>query len=242
VEVTGDGAVLRGLSFQCDINVTASYVTISDDRIVVTGNRFGISLRHTHDVTITNSDIYSPHAGMGRLMVGIKDIYADSTGTSIVRDNIWHTATAIHLESGLVADNYIHSPGYEPGDHINGLSSNGGVTRTLTVQHNTIYIDRKQTDAIGLFEDFGVQANRDITGNLLAGGGYAIYAGGRTGGPAPYNIHITGNVISRRYYLRGGYYGPVAYFPGRGRGNRWRGNILSGVSGHRVTVVVPRVR
>ncbi len=31
-----------------------------------------------------------------------------------------------------------------------------------------------QTDAIGLFEDFGVQANRIIRGNLLAGGSYTL--------------------------------------------------------------------
>jgi hypothetical protein len=232
VEIYGNGAVLSGLSFHCNVNVAASYVTISDDQIVLTGNRFGISLRHTHNVTIEDTSIYSPYVGAGRLMTGIKDIYGDSAGTRILRVNIWHTATAIHLESGIVADNYIHSPGYMPGDHVNGLSSNGGGRAPLTVQHNTIFIDRKQTDTIGLFEDFGVQANREITGNLLAGGAYAIYAGGRTGGPAPYNIRITGNVISRIYYPHGGYYGPVAYFPRKGHGNRWSGNIWSGETRH----------
>ena len=42
----------------------------------------------------------------------------------------------------------------------------GGVTTLLTITHNTIYIDRSQTDAIGLFDDFGVQANRTITSKL----------------------------------------------------------------------------
>lgn len=238
VQVFGNGAVLTGLSFHCNVNITASDVTISYDRIAVTGSNFGVSLRHTHDVTIENSDIYSPDATVGRLMAGIKDIYGDSSGTRVLRDNIWHTATAIRIESGLVQDNYIHSPGYVHGDHLNGVSSNGGVTALLTVRHNTIYIDHNQTDAIGLFEDFGVQANRDITGNLLAGGGYTIYGGAKAGGPAPYNIRITGNLISRRYYPRGGYYGPVARLPGRGHGNTWSGNRWLAGTGHRVAAAV----
>jgi hypothetical protein len=240
VEVYGNGAVLSGLSFHCNVNVGASYVTISDDRIVLTGNRFGISLRHTQNVTIEDTSIYSPYAGTGRLMIGIKDIFGDSRDTRILRNDIWHTSTAIRLESGLVEDNYIHSPGYVPGDHVNGLSSNGGVKVPLIVQHNTIFIDHKQTDAIGLFEDFGVQANRDITGNLLAGGGYTIYAGGSSRGPAPYNIRVTGNVISRIFYPRGGYYGPAAHFPRSGHGNNWSGNTWAGKSGHLPAPVILR--
>ena len=83
--------------------------------------------------------------------------------------------TGVRLETGLVEDNYIHEPGYIAGDHTNGVMSNGGVTRLLIVNHNTILIDRGQTDAVGLFEDYGVQQNRRITDNLLAGGSYAIY-------------------------------------------------------------------
>ena len=56
--------------------------------------------------------------------------------------------TGVQLESGLVADNYIHNTGYLPGDHVNGVTSNGGVTTLLTITHNTIFIDRAQTDAI----------------------------------------------------------------------------------------------
>jgi hypothetical protein len=238
VQVFGHGAVLTRLKLHCGINITGSHVTISDDRIVATGRSFGISLRHAHAVTIERSDIYSRHAGRGRLMTGIKDIYGDSTGTRILANHIWHAATAIHLESGLVRGNYIHSPGYVHGDHVNGLSSNGGVKSALTVSHNTIFIDRRQTDAIGLFEDFGVQANRRITGNLLAGGGYTIYGGSKPGGPAPRNIQITGNQISRRFYPRGGYYGPVCRFPVTGRGNTWAHNDWSGTTSRIVATIV----
>lgn len=227
VEVDGNGAVLQGLSIPYDVDVTASDVTIKNDAIEDTGNGFGVSLRHTHNVTIEHSDIYGGNAGSQRLMVGIKDIYGDCTGTQILGNNIWYTGTGIQVYSGLIQDNYIHNMGYISGDHINGITSNGG-TQQLTIKHNTILVDHDQTDAIGLFEDFGVEANVLITDNLLAGGGYTIYGGQNTGGPATYNIVITNNQISTMYYPQGGYFGPGAAFSSGGRGNVWSGNVFTG--------------
>jgi hypothetical protein len=227
VEVDGNGAVLSGLYIPCNVNVTASNVIIEDDAIVVSGQQAGVSLRHTSTVTIEDSDIYSPYAGADRLMTGIKDVYGDSTGLQILGDNIWHTATGVQVESGLIQNSYIHDPGYRSGDHTNGITSNGGRTALLTVRHNTIFIDRSQTDAIGLFEDFGVQANRVITNNLLAGGGYTIYAGQNPGQQTAYNIQITNNQISQIYYPDGGYYGHVDLFNPDGSGNLWAGNSWS---------------
>lgn len=239
VRVVGNGAVLQGLYIPYNVSVTASRVTIRDDRIVVSGNRFGVSLHHTHRVTIENTDIYSPYAGRNRLMVGIKDIYGNSTGLSILRDDIWHTATGVQVESGLVAGCYIHAMGYRPGDHVNGITSNGGNTALLVIRGNTVFNHRIQTDAISLFEDFGVQANRIISGNLLAGGGYTIYGGQKPGGPAEYNIRITGNLFSRVYYPRGGFHGQVAYFSRTGRKDRWTGNGWSGNATEKLAGLIP---
>jgi hypothetical protein len=130
------------------------------------------------------------------------------------------------MEQGTISGNYIHSMGYLAGDHVNGITSNGGTTTgTLTIQHNTILNQLNQTDAIGLFADFGVQANRIITGNLIAGGGYPFYGGLKTGQPTPYNIQFTGNRISTQLFPHGGYWGPVAAFATTGQGNTWSGNV-----------------
>ena len=107
------------------------------------------------------------------------------------------------------------------------MTSNGG-TSQLTVNHNTVFNSLGQTDAVSLFEDFGVQANRTITNNLLAGGGYAIYGGQNNGGPATSNIVITGNRISTLYFKQGGAFGPVANFNSSGVGNIWQNNIWDG--------------
>ena len=56
VDVTGEGAVLSGLSIRCNVNISAAKVTITDDR-VVTGGSFGISLRNAAVVTIDHSTI-----------------------------------------------------------------------------------------------------------------------------------------------------------------------------------------
>ena len=63
VEVNGNGTVLQGLSIPYDVDVTASDVTIKDVGITVTGNGFGVSLRHTRNVTVEDSDIYGGECG-----------------------------------------------------------------------------------------------------------------------------------------------------------------------------------
>ena len=225
VEVNGNGAVLSGLSIPYNLDISASNVTIKDDKVVTGGaNAFGISLRHTSNVTIEDTTITGLNTGTGRVMTGIKDVYADSTGITVLRDNISEAETGVQLEAGTVENNYIHSTGFIAGDHVNGVTSNGGGSGLLTIQHNTILIDRGQTDAVGLFEDFGVQQNRVINDNLLAGGGYSLYGGQNPGGLPTSNITVTNNVFSTIYYPTGGAFGPAVYFNSSGTGDTWSGN------------------
>jgi len=225
VEVDGNGADLKGLNIPYNLDITASNVTIQDDMIVNGGpNAFGISVRHTSNVTIEDSTISGLNTGTGRVATGVKDIYADSTGLTVLRDNISEFETGVQLEAGTVQNCYIHNAGFIAGDHTNGITSNGGGTGLLTVQHNTILIKRSQTDAVGLFEDFGVQQNRVITDNLLAGGSYSLYGGANPGGTATSNITVTNNVFSTIYYPKGGAFGPITYFNSGGTGNNWSAN------------------
>ncbi|HUC58428.1 MAG TPA: hypothetical protein VMA95_13575, partial [Streptosporangiaceae bacterium] len=81
-----------------------------------------------------------------------------------------------------------------------------------------------------LFEDFSGQANRTITNNLLAGGGYSIYAGATNEATygVPTNIVVTGNKFATQYYANAGQYGPAAYYDAAGTGNTWSGNTWDG--------------
>jgi len=225
VEVFGNGATLSDLYIPYNVDVSASGVTIDDVKVATSGTgSFGISLRHTSDVTIENSDIYSP-AGDDRLQYGIDDVYADSANTVIKDDQIHDTADGIQINEGDVAGNYIYDMKADSRDHVDGLLSTSGSTpaNPLTISGNTILNPVDQTSDIALYQDFGPQGNATVKNNLLAGGGYSIYAG--DSGPAtPTNIVITGNRFSPRYYPTGGAYGPVAY-AATGTGDVWSGNI-----------------
>lgn len=229
VDVTGNGAVLSGLSIHCDLNISAPHVTINDDHVVSSGT-FAVSLRHTAGVTIENSTISGTNATTGRVNSAISDVYGDSTAMMIKNNNISDFRSAVQLNAGTVTGNYIHDPGYIKGDHTNGVISNGG-TAQLTITHNTILNPLDQTDAITLDTDQtpGPVSNKTIENNLLAGGDYPIY-GGTAFSHTTTNILIENNRFGQIYYPRGGQFGPATYFDSRGKGNVWSGNtwIASG--------------
>ncbi len=223
LEASTNGAVVEHLAVSGPIDVSANNVTVRNNVILVSGETWGVALRHTTNATISHNTIGA--VGLTpRLLVGIKDIYGDANGTTVTGNDIAGTSTGVQMGSGVIRDNYIHDLGMVSGDHLNGITSNGSSQR-LVIEHNTVLNPHNQTDAIGLFQDFGVEADRLITGNLLAGGGYTIYAGDNRRFGVTHDIQVTDNRISRLYYPTGGYYGPVADFDSQGVGNTWSGNI-----------------
>jgi hypothetical protein len=220
VTLSQDGEVLENAIVTGSIDIQADNVVVRNVRITVSGESWAIALRHARNATISNCEI-TPSSS--RLMVGIVDLYGDGAGTTVRGCEIVNTSTGIQIGQGLIEDNYIHDMGYKSGDHINGTTSNGS-TSPLTIRHNTIFNQFDQTDAVSLFQDFGLEANRTITDNLLAGGGYTIYGGEGDRGTT-YNIKITNNRIARLFFPRGGYWGPVAHFETSGSGNVWSGNV-----------------
>ncbi len=228
VAVTGSNTVLSGLYIHCNLDITGSHVIVKDDR-VVTGGDLGISLRHTVGVTIENSTISGLNKGFGRVGSAIDDTDGDSTGLLIKANDISAFKSAVQVTTGLVTGNYIHDPGYIPGDHTNGVIANGG-TGQLTIIHNTILNSLSQTDAITLdtLQTPGPVANKIIEDNLLAGGGYPIY-GGNAFGHRTYHIVIKDNRFAQAFYPRSGQFGPIAYFTPRSPGNVWTGNVWDGL-------------
>jgi hypothetical protein len=235
VEVTGNGASLTGLYIPMNLDITASNVTINNVQVVTSGaSSFGISLRHTANVTIENSTISGVNATTGRVGNAIDDIYGDSTAMTIKNNNIANWRTAVQVSSGLVTGNYIHAPGYMAGDHVNGIYDTGS-TQALTISGNTIFNSMNQTDDITLEASASGQtiANKTITGNLLAGGGYSIY-GGDSLGNATSNITVRNNRFSTLYYPSSGAFGPVAYYNATDPGNAWTANT-SDTTGNTIT-------
>jgi hypothetical protein len=116
---------------------------------VTTGGNFGISLTHTAGVTIANSTVSGQNSTTGRVSYAVDDVYGDSTGMTITANNISAFRTAVQISTGLADGNYIHDPGFAPGDHTNGFYVGGGA-QPLTIQNNTIFDSLGQTDAINL--------------------------------------------------------------------------------------------
>ena len=224
VIVSGKGAVLSGLYIPYTLQIQASNVTVKNVQ-VVTNASFGISLKHTANVTIENSTISGQNSTSGHVGSAIDDVYSDSTGTVIKDNNIRYFKTAVQISGGLVDSNYIHDPGYVAGDHTNGVYVGGG-TQPLTIQNNTILNSLPQTDAINLDSaSSGVPvANKTVKDNLLAGGSYTLY-GGTAPGNTTSNIVIQGNRFGQLYFPKSGQYGPAAYFDHTGKGNVWSGNF-----------------
>jgi hypothetical protein len=224
VIVTGNGAVLSGLSIPYPVEIDASNVTLNDVQ-VLTGGAFAIDLRHTTGVTIENSVISGTNATTGRVDSAIDDVYGDSTAMTIKDNNISQFRTAMQVSAGLVQGNYIHNPGYITGDHTNGIVTNGG-TESMTINDNTVFISLGQTDAISLDAATAgaTVSNKTIENNFLAGGGYSIYGGDGQSNPTA-KIVITGNRFGQQYYAKGGQFGAVAYYDPTGSGNTWTANI-----------------
>jgi hypothetical protein len=224
VVIDGDGAVFSGYQVNATIDVKADDVVIDNVRVLVGGDTFGIALRHANRTVIMDSEIGSPNVS-NRLYAGIKDIYADSKGTRVIRNEIFHTQLGINLYQGIIRDNYIHSMGFWAGDHTNGIMANQCIGR-IVIRHNTVFQQLGQTSAIGLYEDFGSRMHdATVENNLVAGGGYSIYGGSQPGGPLPYNVKIINNRFSKKFWSKGGYWGPVAAFDSHLPGNEWTGNV-----------------
>jgi len=216
------GAVLENVTTNLSIEVQANNVTVRNVRSSASGETWAIALRHASGAVISNVEILPPSSAT-RLMVGIKDVYGDAKSTQVLRSEITRTSTGVQMGGGLIEGNYIHDMGLVSGDHINGVTSNGSTTQ-LTIRNNTILNQFSQTDAISFFQDFGVEANRTVSGNLIAGGGYTLYGGEGTHGQTS-NIVVVNNRFARLYFPNGGYYGPAAHFEAGAPGNVWSGNI-----------------
>jgi Right handed beta helix region len=220
--VTGNGAVLNDLSITGNLNVQATNVTLSNDKIITSGT-YGVSLRHASGTTITNSDIGGQNATTGRVNYAIDDIYGDSTRLVIKDDAITDWRVGINADTGQITGNYIHDPGFLAGDHTDGIYDAEGTTQ-LTISDNTILNSLDQACAIMLQSAAGVPvSNMTVTGNLLGGGGYVIYAGGAQNDST--KIKITNNRFSQQYYSLSGQYGPDAQYQATGAGNTWTGNV-----------------
>ncbi|MEV8509132.1 hypothetical protein AB0368_30445 [Actinoplanes sp. NPDC051475] len=225
------GTVIDRADIRGEISVEANDVTIKNSRVVNAGNWGIVQRPEVKGLVVKDSEIRGN--GKERLQYAILNL--GSGDISILRNDISQVSDALSTNVGLIEGNYLHDPVYFDGDHTDMIQSNSGppAGQRLVIRRNTVVNTLEQTAAIALFQDFGVQHDATIEHNLLAGGGYALYAGSGMKGTS-YNIRVIGNVFSREVFPKSGQYGAVAYWDKAGNGNVWQDNVWAG-TGRAVT-------
>lgn len=146
------------------------------------------------------------------------------------------------LGPGLIQGNYSLLGATMRGDHNENVETDG--TNNLTFDHNTFLNPNGQTAALAIFTEFGSNKNLTFTNNLLAGGGYTVYAGdGKSdndGNPArAQNVSFINNVFWKKYFPNVGNFGPGrAYNPAGG--GQWTNNVYMNADGTLTTTQVPQ--
>ncbi|MEU6864691.1 hypothetical protein ABZ924_15640 [Streptomyces sp. NPDC046876] len=234
MSVKTDGTVIRGWDIKGSLDVYANDVTVIDSRITST-NWWGINLRPGYSGLKVLHTTITAVPGKGPDNGGVN--YAVSNmGTSSIEVgwcDISVFGNALSMGQGDLHDNYVHdivafrNQGGE-WQHTDAVISGGGNKGRLSVRHNTLLnpvrVDQGATAAIGLFADTGTVSSVTVDRNWLAGGAYALYAGG----PGATNIQITDNVFSTEYHAAAGAYGHATAWNAGGAGNVWRGNRTTG--------------
>ncbi len=227
--ISGNSVTFQNYSVPGQMFVNGTNCTVKNCKVVASAfNGNGITVGGA-GYLIDHCTVQGTNDTTSGLDAGIKGQGGNNVSGTIQWCNIFNSRSGIQDTAGLVDSNYIHQLRHASGDHINGLTRNGG-TQALKIRHNTIICAFNQTDCVGIFGDFGQEGNDTIggtnpgDGNLLAGGGYSIYGGNSAPGGNPINVKIQNNRISDLVWPNGGFWGWLAA-TGTGNGNVVSGNI-----------------
>lgn len=232
-EVKKNGEVISGWDLTGSLDVYADNVTIVDSRID-SSNWWAVNLRAGHTgLRILHSMLTgTPGAGPDN---GGEDYAVSNMGAGDIEvgwDDVSVFTNALSMGNGYIHDDYVHgmvpfinrSGGYA---HMDAVISDGNDTLGLLIKHNTLIdaapLGKGPTSAIGLLPNMGPVQDTTVEDNWLAGGSYALYAGG----PQASNVVVTGNVFSTEVAKFSGYYGVVADWNAAGKGNVWSNNRYS---------------
>lgn len=228
ITVTTAGTVIADKLVTGCITVKASNVTIKDTK-VVGGNGCGALI----DTGDTSTGVYTG--------IMVEDVELDGQNSGVqrgiayqgftcLRCNIHGVMQGVVMNKDItVQDSYIHDPNYSTSTHKEAILSNGG--SGFVIKHNNLDYNQSSTvsAALSLFGDFSPISNVSITGNLLNGGGYCLYAGSVAGKayPVASNVVVTNNTFGQARNGRCGSYGAAIDWAS-GSGDEWSGNVWQG--------------
>lgn len=217
--IRNNGTVIDGKQINGQLTVSAANVTIKNSRIT-SSSTYGI-LAWGKNLTVVDSTV-NGKAGMvsiaGYSDQGGGDIHLTRVDASGAPDLV-----RMGSDGSTVQDSYFHDvcgPATCKGAHNDTVGLLPG-TQGVKIIHNTILNAQSHTSAVEIGDTRSGQSSGELRDNLIAGGGYRIYAMSASGGRG---FAVTGNQFSTRYFARGGYWGLVTDWK-TGGGNSRSGNV-----------------
>jgi hypothetical protein len=197
--VTTPGAVIDAKDIRGCLDIQADRVTVKRSRIRCAGDYV---VRTADDVTgVVLSDVEIDGTGSAATTaIGV-------AGYTLRRADVHGVGDGPRMgDNTVVEDSWIHGLVEGGGSHNDGIQSTGG--HHLVIRGNRIENPERQTSCILIGADLGDISDVLVTGNLLNGGNYTVYAGADPGHTAS-NIRVTGNRFGRDAV-----YGPASVKPG----------------------------
>jgi hypothetical protein len=246
--VTGDvvlsrnGQVYQNMKVLGTLSVTACDVTIRNVEVDTgepytgdsTPDLFAIWLQQsaTCGVTIDRVSVITDSAPNVYVTTSIRD--ARGSPVTITNSKLIGAQLGIlGMASGTIRGNYVELGPNMRGDHNDAIQGDGA--SNLVIDHNTLLNPNDQTSALALYTEYGNNTNVTVSGNLMAGGGFACYCGdgvSQNDGSAAraVNVSFVNNVFWRKYFPDAGHFGAGRAYNSAG-GGRWVGNVYMNANG-----------
>lgn len=219
-EFRTDGQVIENVEIHTanGLYVPADNVVFRNVRIVYTGPLDGtftmVNLNYNTGTRFEDCELDGQDK-VARAITG--------SGVTVRNCNIHHVGNAIETDTPLVVEqNYIHDIRSPDGTdwHADGIQtplSSGNVV----VRHNTIILTGPETGAINIMGTLAEPATDVvIEHNLMAGGGYTVYAGPGS------NYRVAENHFSTQVYPEVGYWNIWYWNPGEDGDVLRSGNVI----------------
>ncbi|WP_028659476.1 hypothetical protein [Nocardioides insulae] len=212
--VTRDGAVVRNLRIRGQLTIEADDVLVENVH-VYSGASYGILVRGKR-ATIQWTTIQGTP---GATLAGLA---ADEVGSfRAIRIRVMDVEDGVRLSNLCVLRrSFIYRLAGHSGSHYDGVTADG--YRGWRIMGNRILNRHAQTSAVWIGDPRYAPSAGLLQNNILAGGGYTLYAGPSTG----LGLRVIGNRFSTAGFPRAGRWGPVTAWSAAG--NEWRDNTWLG--------------
>ena len=238
--VTTDNAVIDGWKVSGGIQVRAKNVTIRNSWVTSSfggaGGSGTVNINPGASATVEHNVLDGLNATHACIWHEGSSMTATANNCQGVNDGIFMWATQEGVDGTgdnfTIQDNWLHSFTTQAANgHIDGIQTEG--TRNGVIRHNTIDVTQDQDSDVALWNSRKSTDNVKVDGNLMAGGGFSVYAedyspseSNPTGGYTVTNVSFTNNTFSTVHFGCVGVFG--VWFTRGAPSDGWRrsGNIV----------------